>query len=327
VALILPWLIRCLRDGILTDETTGLPITRMGSLEFIEALVRKIALREGFGDTLARGIEAAAESVGPAAVQKLTPFLARAGLPGAIDARLYPMVWLPLAMEPKLPLGHTHEITRLVLRWTQWRRGEKDSYVSNEVIRRIAGRYWGSEAAGDLSGTEGMALAARMVQDREYADDCLVLCGFLWPMMDSQFTSDHAGDPSLESRLVRAVTGRDLDEEGLRRIGERVFNLNRAVLLREGHRGAGDDRLPDHWHTAPLKFDFTNPDLLLPGKGNEAVSMKGRVVDRTAFEAMKEEYYRLRRWDPDTGRPTDSTLQHLGLEDVAADLRTRTLLP
>ena len=322
VTLVLVWMIRCLRDGILTDESTGIPISRVGSVEFIETLVRKIALREGFGDLLARGVEAAAGSVGPAAVQKLTPLLARAGLPTAIDARLYPMVWLLLAMEPKLPLGHTHEITRLVLRWIQWRRGDKDGYVSNDVIRRIARRCWGSEAAGDLSGTEGMALAARMVQDREYAEDCLVLCGFLWPVMDSQFTEDHLGDPSLESRLLSAVTGRHLDEAGLARAGERVFNLNRAVLLREGHRGAEDDRLPDHWHTAPLKFDLTNPDLLLPGKGDEAVSMKGKVVDRSEFEAMKREYYALRRWEPATGRPTASTLRTLGLADVAADLRT-----
>ena len=73
VTLILIWLIRCLRDGILTDESTGIPISKVGSIEFIETLVRKIALREGFGDVLARGVEAAAASVGPAAVQKLTP--------------------------------------------------------------------------------------------------------------------------------------------------------------------------------------------------------------------------------------------------------------
>ncbi len=327
VTLILVWLIRCLRDGILTDEGTGIPISKVGSIEFIETLVRKIALREGFGDVLARGVEAAAASVGPAAVQKLTPVMARAGLPTAIDARLYPMVWLPLAMEPKLPLGHTHEITRLVLRWIQWRRGDQGSYMSNEVIRRIARRYWGSEAAGDLSGVEGMALAARMVQDREYAEDCLVLCGFLWPMMDSQFTEDHVGDPSLESQLLSAVTGRDVDESGLNQTGERVFNLNRAVLLREGHRGSEDDRLPDHWHTTPLKFDLTNPDLLLPGKGNEAVSMKGRVVGRAQFVEMKREYYRLRRWDEATGRPEASTLQDLGLGDVAADLKQDGTLP
>ncbi|MBN2099881.1 MAG: hypothetical protein JW753_09845, partial [Dehalococcoidia bacterium] len=263
----------------------------------------------------------AAESVGPAAVQKLTPFLARAGLPNAIDARLYPMVWLPLAMESKLPLGHTHEITRLVLRWIQWRRSEENTYMSNEVIRRIAKRYWGSEAAGDLSGTEGMALAAKMIQDREHAEDCLVLCGFLWPIMDSQFTEDHVGDPTLESRLVSAVTGRDVDEIGLNEIGERVFTLNRAVLLREGHRGAEDDQLPQHWHTTPLKFDLTNPDLLLPGRGDEVVSMKGRLVDKAQFEAMKQEYYGLRKWDPATGLPSEARLKELGLGDIAEQLK------
>jgi aldehyde:ferredoxin oxidoreductase len=323
VTLIIIWLIRCLRDGILTDESTGIPISKVGTAEFIETLVRKIALREGFGDILARGVESAATSVGPAAVQKLTPFLARAGLPNAIDARLYPMVWLPLAMEPKLPLGHTHEITRLVLRWIQWRRGDENSYMSNEVIRRIAMRYWGSEASGDLSGTEGMALAAKLIQDREYAEDCLVLCGFLWPIMDSHFTVDHVGDPTLESQLVSAVTGRDVDEDGLNEIGDRVFNLNRAVLVREGHRGAEDDQLPPHWYTSPLKFDLTNPDLLLPGKGNEAVSMKGRVVDKAQFEAMKKEYYQLRKWDSATGLPTESRLEELGLGDIVSDLKRR----
>jgi aldehyde:ferredoxin oxidoreductase len=326
VTLIIIWLIRCIRDGIITDESTGIPISKVGSVEFIETLVRKIALREGFGDVLAQGVEAAAESVGPAAVQKLTPFLARAGLPNAIDARLYPMVWLPLAMESKLPLGHTHEITRLVLRWIQWRRGEENTYMSNEVMRRIAKRYWGSEIAGDLSGTDGMALAAKLIQDREYAEDCLVLCGFLWPIMDSQFTEDHVGDPALESQLVSAVTGRDVDEAGLNEIGERVFNLNRAVLLKEGHRGAEDDQLPAHWYTTPLKFDLTNPELLLPGKANEAVSMKGRVVDKAQFEATKREYYELRKWDPATGLPSEARLKELGLGDIGAELKKTNLV-
>ena len=90
VTLILIWLIRCLRDGILTDESTGIPISKVGSVEFIETLVRKIALREGFGDVLARGVEAAAASVGPAAVQKLTPVpgqgrpAQRPSMPGSI---------------------------------------------------------------------------------------------------------------------------------------------------------------------------------------------------------------------------------------------------
>jgi aldehyde:ferredoxin oxidoreductase len=122
------------------------------------------------------------------------------------------------------------------------------------------------------------------------------------------------------------VTGRDVDEDGLNEIGERVFNLNRAVLVREGHRGAEDDHLTDAWHAAPLRFDLTNPEMLLPGKGNEAVSMKGRVVDRAQFEVMKREYYQLRHWDAATGLPTESRLKELGLGDVAAQLKQKNLV-
>ncbi|MBN2098082.1 MAG: hypothetical protein JW753_00640 [Dehalococcoidia bacterium] len=36
---------------------------------------------------------------------------------------------------------------------------------------------------------------------------------------------------------MSAVTGRDMDEAGLNGIGERVFNLVRAIHLREVHKG------------------------------------------------------------------------------------------
>ncbi len=44
-------------------------------------------------------------------------------------------------------------------------------------------------------------------------------------------------DSALESRVCAAVTGLDLDEESLYKIGERNFNLQRAVMVREGHNG------------------------------------------------------------------------------------------
>jgi len=49
------WLIDCYREGIIREEDTGLLLSKIGSAEFIETLTRKIALREGFGDVLARG--------------------------------------------------------------------------------------------------------------------------------------------------------------------------------------------------------------------------------------------------------------------------------
>ena len=51
--------------------------------------------------------------------------------------------------------------------------------------------------------------------------------------------------------------------------------------------------------------------------------MKGRVVDKAQFEAMKKEYYQLRLWDPDTGLPTESRLNELGLADTAAELKQK----
>jgi len=75
-----------------------------------------------------------------------------------------------------------------------------------------------------------------------------------------------------------------------------------------------------------LRFDLTNPEMLLPGKGNEAVSMKGRVVDKAQFEAMKKEFYQIRKWDAATGLPTAARLGELGLGDVAAELKQKKLV-
>jgi len=230
------------------------------------------------------------------------------------------------AMEVKPPFPQTQEISLVTYRWLQWHSGVGQSYVSNEVVRGIARRFWGGEAAADFSNSEGAALAAKMIQDRQYAKDCLILCSFVWPILESESTSDHVGDPALESQLFSAITGRDMDESTLNGVGERVFNLNRAILVREGHRGKEDDALPDSWYRYPLKADLPNPELLVPGKGNEAVCRRGALVDREDFEGIRQEYYQMRHWDPATGLQTKSRLAELGLADIALDLERRGLL-
>lgn len=325
MVLIIVWLLSCVRQGVLTEDAIGLPVSRVGSLEFIEGLVRKVSLREGFGDVLAAGVERAAEQVGPQATALLRPLMSKAGWTNVVEGRLYPNTALMAALDPQAPLGHTHEVKQLVLRWLDWRRGVPDSYVSNEVFHRVARRSWGSEEVADLGNADSMARAAVRLQDRGYAHDCLIVCGFIWPVIDSQFTPDHLGDLSLENRLLSAVTGRDFDEEGLNRVGETVFNLGRAILAREGHRGVEDDRLPEAWHTLPLRMDMTNPEMVLPGKGDEVVSRKGRVVDRDEFARARWAYYGMRHWNEETGLQTVARLRVLGLDDVASDLRQRGL--
>ena len=327
IDLIISWLHQCREAGILTDQNTGIPLSKLGSWEFIETLISKIALREGFGDALAAGIDHAAEQVGSAA----KGLVANAGIVGEAGynqpygPRLYLTTGLFYATETRWPLYLLHEVSNTISKWVTWRM-MGFGYFSVDQLRATAKLFWGSEAAADFFTYEGKALAAKMIQDRNYAKECLILCDWLWPIMDLEYTEDHMGDPTMESQLVSAVTGKEVDKEGLDRIGERVFNLQRAILVREGHRGRESDVLPEYSYTVPLEWDVSNPQCVVPGSEGEPISRKGAVVDREEFERMKDEYYQLRQWDVATGLQTRAGLEKLGLEDVARDLEQRGLI-
>ena len=156
--------------------------------------------------------------------------------------------------------------------------------------------------------------------------DSLLLCEAAWPIMDSFKTPDHMGDPALESKIFTAVTGIETDAEGLLKYGERIFQLQRAVLLREGWRPLVDDYPPEYNFTDPLEFSAVNPRMIVPGPGDEPLSFRGNVLDRKKYEAMRAEYYELRGWDPGTALQRESTLKALDMADVAEVLRREGLL-
>lgn len=319
IAALIGWLNRCHRAGIFTDDNTGLPLSTIGSLEFIESLVRMVSFREGFGGVLAQGRDRAAKSLGSGAesqIRHADPY----------DPRLYLTTALLWATEPREPIQQLHEVGLPLAQWVSHVKGIKGAYVSTEVLRSIAKRFWGDQSAADLTTWQGKALAAIRIQDREYAKECLILCDWLWPVMTIGNSPGCVGDPALESQVLSAVTGNEVDEAGLYSIGERVLNLQRAILIREGHRGREDDKLPDEWHVRPLKANSTNIECLVPGRSGKVTCRKGAVVDRAGFERTKGDYYRMRGWQVTTGLQTANKLQELLLTDVAADLRSRGLL-
>jgi len=325
--LITYWLQRCRRAGLIDDEKSGIPLSKLGSLEFIEALIRNISLRYGFGDVLAQGVLRAADWVGPEAREILDSYLFWNGYDEEVyGPRLYTTMGLLYAMEPRRTIYQLHEVTFPVAKWLNWVKGIEGEYVSTSVLRGIAKRFWGSEQAADFSTYEGKALAVKCIQDREYAKECLILCDFLWPITEVRHTEDHVGDPSLESKVLSTVISKQVTEDDLYRIGERVLNLQRAILVREGHKGREFDMLPDTWYSRPLQHDYMNPELLVPGKGGEVISRKGAVVDRDEFERMKDEYYALRQWEIATGLQTKAKLESLGLGDIAAGMEQKGLL-
>jgi len=320
------WMTRCYRAGILTDQNTGIPISKAGSLEFIETLVQKVSRREGFGDILAQGVAKAADLVAAQIRQPLTGHLSWVELGEAYEPRIYITTALLYAMEPRTPIQQCHEIMFPMGRWVNWVREIKGAYLSTNVLRGLARRFWGSEMAADFSTYEGKALAAKAIQDREYAKESLILCDWMWPITDSEYSEDHVGDPTLESRIYSAVVGNDVDEGGLYRMGEKVLNLQRAILAREGHRGRDFDIVPESWYATPLKSNASNTDCLVPGRDGSIISRKGAVVEKERFERMKDEYYQLRGWDVATGLQTRAKLEELGLKDISQRLEQEGLL-
>lgn len=326
IHIMMSWLSRCQRAGILTEQETGIPLDKVGSIEFAETLLRKVALREGFGDVLAHGVAGAARIVGKDAEEQIGDLLHKAEQDELYGARIYIVNSLIWALDSRQPIQHLHETSMITDQWVNWVNQAKNAPVSTEVFRKAAQRFYGSEAAADLSTYEGKALAAKTIQDREHAKESLILCDMAWPIMTSTHTADGVGDSSLESRFYSAVTGKDVNEQELCRFGEKIFNLQRALHIREGHRGRLDDKLPDFVFDAPLKYQTMNPEMLVPGPEGKPVSRKGAVLDRAQFENMKSEYYGLRGWDEATGKQTRSKLEQLGLGEVARVLENLNLL-
>jgi len=102
------------------------------------------------------------------------------------------------------------------------------------------------------------------------------------------------------AEVIEAATGMRMSATQVRRVGERIVNIERAFNVREGIRKR-DDTLPRRFREETLP------------KGPSS----GTVFEQ---EPMLEEYIAERGWDQETGIPTRETLKGLGLGYVASDL-------
>ena len=326
------WFHACSRQGVLADHGTGLPVSEMGSQKFLETFVRKVVAREGFGDVLAEGTLRAGKQVGKESEKILERIVEGAGYE-AYSARCFITTAIIHATDTVNPSSQFHELCYPVLfNWMLWYATDGAmSPLNTEALRRMAGRFWKNESAVDFSTYTGKGEVGCIIQNRAYAKETLVGCDFFYPMIFAEGVEGFVGDPTVESRVLSAVTGLDCDEDSYYRVGERVFNLVRAVRGREIGVGRKHDVLPEFNFTEPLEedksfFGLFNPEFMMPGSGGELITRKGSVVDRAAFEKMMDEYYGSRGWDVKTGLQTKKRLQALALEEVIADLEARGLV-
>ncbi|MEM3045832.1 MAG: aldehyde ferredoxin oxidoreductase C-terminal domain-containing protein [Candidatus Bathyarchaeia archaeon] len=113
------------------------------------------------------------------------------------------------------------------------------------------------------------------------------------------------GDTAVEARLLSAVTGIETTEEELNRFGERIINLERAIMIREGRTRKDDESVTPY---------FQKPDR------------DGILLDTAQFSRLIDEFYELRGWNKSTGRPTREKLEELDLREVADELDKLGLL-
>ena len=322
--LMIPWLKFLVKEGIITEKDSGIPFSQFPQPEFISTLMHNIAYREGFGKILAEGVPRAAEELGvidQLNSQELLEFCALPpekviafnsygghGFCGHYDPRNWIVDGLLWAMHTRDPHNDQHEYIALMF----W------SGLNLDEQKAIAVKAFGSEKAVHPLGAPGYneheAKAAIMVQHRTCIKDSLTLCDWAWPMIISPFedrTPSYIGDTSLESRLYSAATGIEINEEGLYKVGERIYNLARSVMVKE--MGTRDIR----------NAHDTFPDHIFE---NQSPATKSPPVDKKKFEALKTTYYNLRGWNKNTGIPTKNRLEQLGLKEVASGLEERELI-
>ncbi len=248
--------------GVITKEDTGGIELNWGDTNAVEELVRLTGSREGIGDLLAQGSKRFGAYFGAEdeAVQVN-------GLEVAYhDPRGVSGMAISYATSPR---GACHNQSDYF--FVDW------GHSLEEIGIEFLDRHAQADKAANVA----------KHQDWRTVDNSVVWC---------IFANVVAGD---KVALINAACGLDWSVEDMMKLGERGWNLKRAINNRMG-LNRSNDKLPKALLTP------------FPEGGSE-----GFVPD---LAGMLFAYYEARKWDQETGKPRKEKLIELGLEDVAKDL-------
>jgi aldehyde:ferredoxin oxidoreductase len=157
---------------------------------------------------------------------------------------------------------------------------------------------------------EGAEREAVWVQNHQCLKNSLTMCEYT----SAPFSFFHPPEMDIrifESRVLSAITGRDIGVEELWQAGERISTLRRAIMVLRENRRREDDTLSHVWFER-----LADPPQTL-----------AEPLDTAKWEAVKDRYYELRGWDVATGWPARARLEELGMKDVADTLQSAGKLP
>jgi len=203
--------------GIITGkDTDGLALT-WGNHEAMVALIKKIAAREGIGNTLAEGSRGAAKIIGN----------------GAEDYAIQVKGLELPAYEPRgaKSMGYNYATASIGASHCY-------GYAAQDIFGAIEPRP--TNRFEEAENADVVIYNQDETAWKETGIICLFAAGWGWV-------------PDLYGKMLAAVRGIDVytDNNHLRQTGERIFNLERLFNIRQG-LGRQDDTLPRRMLTEPL---------------------------------------------------------------------------
>jgi aldehyde:ferredoxin oxidoreductase len=265
------WVMELYQRGIIGKGLTEIPLD-WGNGDAIIELIRRIAERKGFGDILAEG-RFAHRTFGE---DSLAYLLEIKDFPIEMtDERLPKSFALGMATASR---GACHMRSRASIDVLG---------LPEEILKKV----YGGPVSSRFSSYEGKG---RMVWWHEVINavcDSVGFCRFL-----SVFSSPRGLGYDQFSKLIALATGLEFTPKELRTAGERIYTLERMMLVKDGVNRK-DDTLPRRY------FDEPVPDG----------PSKGEVIVQEEFDRMLDEYYNLHGWD-ENGIPTPKTLRKLGID-------------
>ena len=200
----------------------------------------------------------------------------------------------------------THQWTEHVQNYLP-QSGPNRGPFSLEKVRAVCAKVYGNPDVGDpafeYDPPETKAIPAIWHHNRGMIVDSLVLCDYEHTRVFSMLSEDGAADTAMMSKLFSISTGIETSEQQLDKAGERIFNLLRAIDIRNYDRGRKID-------------EQTIDGFMYPGKDD------GVMLDRDKFLKLLDKYYEIRNWNERNGWPTRAKLEELGLKEVADELET-----
>lgn len=282
--------------GIIDETfTDGVPMT-WGNGEGMIELLTKMSKREGCGDKLADGPYWLAKTMGEEAMKSV--YHQKGMCATGVETRSTIGSMLQFAVSPR---GSHHLSGLPTAEWVN--------------IPEVAIHITGIEEAGDIRSyhPEGKAKLVQFYENLFELPDSLGICKFNFGHLG--YWHDRPEDiEKMWDYLIKAIkyiSGEDFTKEELLEIGERAYQIERAVIALRGIRR--EDDMPNYkcLHEE-CPGDHPAGPVPLP------------AIDREKYEKILDKYYEVRGWD-NQGIPTRERLESLGLEEVADKLEKAKL--